>query len=166
MWERFKEGMTRTRQRFTEQMNMLLDRGPDVDDEFWDGLEEALIMSDVGAITSANIVYRMKNEAKRHALPAVYGEAEELADDWSCVFFIRMLAADEPGVLSMVSGKLAGHGVSIASMMQKGRDPQSGYAQLVFLTHRASERAVGAALSEMDGGSVSQISVIRVEGQS
>ena len=59
MWERFKEGMTRTRQRFTEQMNMLLDRGPDVDDEFWDGLEEALIMSDVGAITSANIVYRM-----------------------------------------------------------------------------------------------------------
>ena len=105
-------------------------------------------------------------KAKRHALPAVYGEAEELADDWSCVFFIRMLAADEPGVLSMVSGKLAGHGVSIASMMQKGRDPQSGYAQLVFLTHRASERAVRAALSEMDGGSVSQISVIRVEGQS
>ena len=77
-----------------------------------------------------------------------------------------MLAADEPGVLSMVSGKLAGHGVSIASMMQKGRDPQSGYAQLVFLTHRASERAVRAALSEMDGGTVSQISVIRVEGQS
>ena len=36
--------------------------------------------------------------AKRHALPAVYGEAEELADDWSCVFFIRILAADKPGV--------------------------------------------------------------------
>ena len=80
MWERFKEGMTRTRQRFTEQMNMLLDRGPDVDDEFWDGLEEALIMSDVGAITSANIVYRMKNEAKRHALPDAYAVMDALSD--------------------------------------------------------------------------------------
>lgn len=80
MWERFKEGMTRTRQRFTEQMNMLLDRGPDVDDEFWDGLEEALIMSDVGAITSANIVYRMKNEAKRNALPDAYAVMDALSD--------------------------------------------------------------------------------------
>lgn len=80
MWERFKKGMTRTRQRFTEQMNMLLDRGPDVDDEFWDGLEEALIMSDVGAITSANIVYRMKNEAKRHALPDAYAVMDALSD--------------------------------------------------------------------------------------
>ena len=103
--------------------------------------------------------------AKRHALPAVFGEAEEIADDWNSVYFIRMLAADELGVLSMVSGKLAEHGVSIASMMQKGRDPHSGYAQLVFLTHRAGERAVRAALSEMDGKTVSQVSVIRVEGQ-
>ena len=104
--------------------------------------------------------------AKRHALPAVFGEAEEIADDWNSVYFIRMLAADELGVLSMVSGKLAEHGVSIASMMQKGRDPHSGYAQLVFLTHRAGERAVRTALSEMDGKTVSQVSVIRVEGQS
>lgn len=80
MWERFREGMTRTRQRFTEQMNMLLDRGPDVDDDFWDGLEEALIMSDVGAITSANIVYRMKNEAKRQALPDAYAVMDALSD--------------------------------------------------------------------------------------
>lgn len=103
--------------------------------------------------------------AKRHALPAVHGEAWEMADDWTCVHFIRMLAADEPGVLSMVSGKLAEHGVSIASMMQKGRDPQSGYAQLVFLTHSASERAVRRALAEMDRQAVSQVSVIRVEGE-
>ena len=112
----------------------------------------------------SDLIRAAKN--KQHALPAVFGEAQDLADDWSCVFFIRMLAADEPGVLSMVSGKLAERGVSIASMMQKGRDPQSGYAQLVFLTHRASERAVRSALSGMDERTVSHVSVIRVEGQS
>ena len=30
-------------------MNVLLDRGPDLDDEFWDGLEETLILADIGA---------------------------------------------------------------------------------------------------------------------
>lgn len=80
MWERFREGLSRTRQSFTEQMNLLLDRGPDVDDDFWDGLEEALIMSDVGALTSANIVNRMQEEAKRKALPDAYAVMDVLSD--------------------------------------------------------------------------------------
>ena len=87
-----------------------------------------------------------------------------MAEDWSCVYFIRMLAVDRPGVLSLVSGKFAEHGVSIASMVQKGNDAESGCAQLVFLTHKASECAVRAALCEMDASTVSQVSVIRVEG--
>ena len=103
-------------------------------------------------------------KSKRHAWPAVQGEVSQVADDWTCVHFIRMLAVDKPGVLSMVSGKLAEHGVSIASMMQKDRDPHTGYAQLVFLTHRAGERAVRRALSEMDAQMVSQVRIIRVEG--
>ena len=37
--------------------------------------------------------------------------------------------------------------------------------QLVFLTHRASERAVRLALSEMARDLVSKVSVIRVEGR-
>ena len=80
MWERVKQGMSRTRQRFTEQMNVLLDRGPDVDDDFWDGLEEALILSDVGAQTSANIVANMRDEATRQALPDAYAVMDRLSD--------------------------------------------------------------------------------------
>lgn len=104
-------------------------------------------------------------KAKRQALPAVSAEPCKMADDWTCVHFIRMLAVDRPGVLSLVSGKLAEHGVSIASMVQKGHDAESGCAQLVFLTHIASERAVRSALEQMDENTVSQVSVIRVEGQ-
>lgn len=104
-------------------------------------------------------------KAKRQALPAVSAEPCKMADDWTCVHFIRMLAVDRPGVLSLVSGKLAEHGVSIASMVQKGHDAESGCAQLVFLTHMASERAVRSALEQMDENTVSQVSVIRVEGQ-
>ena len=102
---------------------------------------------------------RMKN----HQLPAVGGVPARMADDWACVHFVRMLAKDEPGVLSVVSGTFARHGVSIASMVQKGETDQDGHVQLVFLTHRASERCVRSALSEMDKALVSQVNVIRVE---
>ena len=103
-------------------------------------------------------------KAGSHALPAVSGEPCEMAQDWSCVHFVRMLAKDEPGVLALVSGKLAQHGVSIASMVQKGERDEDGYVQLILLTHQASERAVRNALAQMDADKASACSIIRVEG--
>ena len=103
-------------------------------------------------------------KAGRHVLPAVSGEPCEMAQDWSCVHFVRMLAKDEPGVLALVSGKLAQHGVSIASMVQKGERDEDGYVQLILLTHQASERAVRNALAQMDADKASACSIIRVEG--
>lgn len=105
----------------------------------------------------------MAAKTKNHRLPAVFGEAEDIADDWTCVHFVRMLAKDEPGVLSELAGLFARHGVSIASMVQKGERDEQGRVQIVFLTHRASERAVRAAISEMDEALGAQVSIIRVE---
>ena len=103
-------------------------------------------------------------QTKRHPMPAVSDERCEMAEDWSCVHFVRMQAKDEPGVLSLVSGVFAKHGVSIASMVQKGARSEDGFVQLIFLTHRASERAVRSALAQLDGDRVFVGSVIRVEG--
>lgn len=101
---------------------------------------------------------------KRHALPAVAPGDCEIADDWQCVHFVRMQAADEPGVLAAVCGKFAEHGVSIATMVQKNARDAQGRVQLVLLTHRAWERAVRSALSELSGDVAAVSSVIRVEG--
>lgn len=103
-------------------------------------------------------------KAKRHALPAVSQLPCRMAEDWRCVHFVRMRAKDEPGVLSTVSGAFAAHGVSIASMVQKGMRGEDGCVQLIFLTHKASEHAVRTALAGMDKQAVSSVSVIRVEG--
>ena len=72
--------MSDTRTAFTEKMNVLLDRGPDVDEAFWDGLEEALILSDVGAQTACDIVESMREEATRKALPDAYAVMDALAE--------------------------------------------------------------------------------------
>ena len=55
-FDRISQGLARSRERFTEQMNVLLDRGPDLDDDFWDGLEETLILADIGGPAAFDIV--------------------------------------------------------------------------------------------------------------
>ena len=97
-------------------------------------------------------------------LPAGEGGRTIPLDDWQSEYFIRLRAKDQPGVLSMASGKLAEEGVSIASMVQKGARDASGFVQLVILTHRARERAVRAALAALDPDMVKGVVVIRVEG--
>ena len=104
------------------------------------------------------------SRTQKHLLPAVSDDPCRMADDWSCIHFVRMMAKDEPGVLSLVSGRFAQHGVSIASMVQKGERNEQGWVQLVMLTHQASERAVRCALAEMNEEKVRACSVIRVEG--
>ncbi|MBR3795253.1 MAG: homoserine dehydrogenase [Clostridia bacterium] len=102
---------------------------------------------------------------KRHPLPAVNDVPCEIAEDWSCVHFVRMKAKDEPGVLALVSGQFAQYGVSISSMVQKGDRDADGYVQVIFLTHEASERAVRSALAALPAEKVCIGSIIRVEGE-
>lgn len=102
-------------------------------------------------------------KAKRHELPAVSEEPCKMAADWSCIHFVRLRAKDEPGVLSLITGRFAAEGVSIASMVQKGERDAEGFVQMIFLTHRAGEHAVRRALDGMDPAQVSAESVIRVE---
>ncbi len=86
MFKGVKKGMSGTRRKFTERMNVLLDRGPDVDEDFWDGLEEALILSDVGAPVAMSIVENMRDEATRHALPDAYAVMDALSDEIAATF--------------------------------------------------------------------------------
>ena len=104
-------------------------------------------------------------KAKKHELPAVADEDCRLAKDWACEYFIRMRAIDEPGILALIAGKFAEQGISISSMIQKGERDESGFVQLIFLTHKAWEHSVRDALSQMGRESVAQVSVIRVEGR-
>ena len=85
-------------------------------------------------------------------------------DDLQAEYYIHLGVTDEPGVLSAVAGVFATHGVSISSMSQQGSTRQ---ADLVFITHRAQERAVRATLAELGELSVVRHvgSVVRVLGE-
>ena len=85
-FDRISEGLTRSRDKFKEQMNVLLDRGPDLDEEFWDGLEETLILADVGGAAAAEIVEGLRDQATRKALPDAYAVLDLLNDQIASTF--------------------------------------------------------------------------------
>ncbi len=71
-FRRLRENMSKTREALGAEIQATLFEG-DVDEETWERLEEALIMADVGAQTTAKVVGQLELEADRGDL--VGGEA-------------------------------------------------------------------------------------------
>src|SRR6185312_11073474 len=65
-FRRLRENMRKTREALTSELQATLFE--DLDDETWERLEEALIMADVGARTTAEIVERLEHEAQEGGL--------------------------------------------------------------------------------------------------
>jgi homoserine dehydrogenase len=64
-------------------------------------------------------------------------------------YYIRFAALDRPGVLSQISGILGKHNISIAAVIQKGREVK-GAVPIVMITHEAKEANARQALKEID----------------
>jgi len=98
-----------------------------------------------------------------HPMPYLRENPLPVADDWQSKYFIRMKAKDAPGVLAEVAGLLAGEGISISTMMQKGAEP-GGKATLILITHIAPEKAVQRAVRAFNPEICQVENMIRVEG--
>lgn len=64
-------------------------------------------------------------------------------------YYFRFFAVDKPGVLSVISGVLGSHNISLSAVLQKGREIR-GAVPLVMLSHEAKGADVNAALAEID----------------
>jgi homoserine dehydrogenase len=75
-----------------------------------------------------------------------------IADFGDCEIrhYLRLQVADQPGVLAQIAQVLAGHSISIASVMQHETDDSARLTEIVIMTHTASERRMAAALVEID----------------
>lgn len=85
-----------------------------------------------------------------------------LTDDWSCGFYIRLSAVDQPGVLGHITTRFGEHSVGISSLMQRNAD-LSGDVPIVVITHKAFEKDVRKAIASIDPSLAKVESLIRVE---
>jgi homoserine dehydrogenase len=70
-------------------------------------------------------------------------------DECETIYYIRCQALDKPGVLASISGILGERGISIASVIQKGRR-EGKSVPIVMMTHEAIEKNFQDALREID----------------
>lgn len=66
--EKLKSGIKKTSETITKNIEKVLNLDCKIDDEFFEALEEALIMSDVGVVTSQKISKELKKAAKSNKI--------------------------------------------------------------------------------------------------
>ncbi len=127
-FDKINEGLHRSRDKFKEQMNILLDRGPDVDEDFWEELEETLILADIGASAADSIIEELRDQAKRKALPDAYAVFDMLTDQMASTFTPAEtdVFEESPSLVMFVgingSGKTTTAGKLAAAYKEKGRN--------------------------------------------
>ncbi|MHB1020130.1 MAG: homoserine dehydrogenase [Coriobacteriia bacterium] len=110
-----------------------------------------------GSLPAASAVVGDIIEAARHIerdcrglVGCTCSESLPLTDiaDLETSYYVRLDAADEPGVLASIAGVFADNGVSLASVIQRQASEEG--AEIVWITHRAAERDMRAALDRID----------------
>jgi homoserine dehydrogenase len=97
------------------------------------------VVSDIVSIVSTNEIGFLQNCSCYRELGLYPSQDVESA------FFIRISVADRAGVLASIASVFGEHGVSIASMIQKG---QGDEAELVLITHPTTEKQFFAAVEK------------------
>ena len=89
----------------------------------------------------------------------------EKMDEVMTRYYIKFLAVDKPGVLTKISGVLAKHKISIASVTQKERKAGS-VVPIVMMTHDSLERDMAKALKEIARLNVVRQKLVRIRVES
>lgn len=123
-FDRISEGLSRSRDKFKEQVNVLLDRGPDLDEDFWDGLEETLILADVGGAAATEIVEGLRDQATRKALPDAYAVLDLLNDQIASTFTEggRQVLGGEPALVLFVGINGTGKTTTVGKLAKEATD--------------------------------------------
>ena len=102
-------------------------------------------------------VTRLHTADPHHRVPYLAFQPDQLTDlkvlpmeavETCC--YLRLSAADKPGVLADITRILADLEISIDAMLQKEPDEGADRADIVILTHLAQEKAVNAAIARIE----------------
>lgn len=122
-FQRLSEGLSKTREQLTGQLNILLQRGPDLDDGFWEQLEEALLTADIGFTATDDIVTRLRQESARQALPDAAAVLGLLGDMIAAEFGEPTSILEErPATVLFVGVNGAGKTTSVGKIAKQAKD--------------------------------------------
>lgn len=94
-FDKLKAGLSKTKSSFMGGLNSLFSGSKKIDEDFYDELEETLIMSDLGGRTSEEIVEKLRAKVKEEKISDTDGVKAAIKE-----IIVEMLGEDEPINLS------------------------------------------------------------------
>ena len=67
-FEKIKEGLKKTKESMMKQVELVINSFTKIDENFFEELEETLILSDIGVNTSSKICGELRKKSKREGL--------------------------------------------------------------------------------------------------
>ena len=121
-FEKLKNGLNKTKTSFDEKMNNVFSNFRKVDEELLEELEEAIIMSDVGAETSSKIINNLRTQIKRQNIQDEEGVKELLRQEIKSIFDetdSSLKLETKPAVILVVGVNGVGKTTSIGKIANK-----------------------------------------------
>jgi homoserine dehydrogenase len=81
---------------------------------------------------------------------AVSGRHIKPIEDIETQYYVRLSAADKPGVLAQIARVFGDNAISIVSAIQPESDEKTRTAEIVIMTHPAREKAMQSALRKLE----------------
>lgn len=121
-FDKLKNGLNKTKTSFDEKMNDIFSNFRKVDEDLLEELEEALIMSDVGANTSATIINNLRERVKKENIKDEQGVREALRKEIQEIFDATdntLKLETKPAVILVVGVNGVGKTTSIGKIANK-----------------------------------------------
>ena len=123
-FEKLNNGLNKTKTSFDEKMNGIFSNFRKVDEELLEELEEALIMSDVGANTSVTIINNLRNRVKKDNLKDAEEVKQALREEIQAIFDKtdkKLNLETKPSVILVVGVNGVGKTTSIGKIANRLR---------------------------------------------
>lgn len=123
-FEKLKNGLNKTKTSFDEKMNGIFSNFRKVDEELLEELEEALIMSDVGANTSVAIINNLRERVKKDNLKDAEEVKQALREEIQSIFDKtdkKLNLETKPSVILVVGVNGVGKTTSIGKIANRLR---------------------------------------------
>ncbi|TFV86530.1 homoserine dehydrogenase [Oxalobacteraceae bacterium OM1] len=103
-------------------------------------------------------ITRLATADPNHRVPHLAFQPDAMTDtpilpmsEVTTSYYLRMLVADQPGVLADITRILADSTISIDAMLQKEPAEGETSTDIIILTHQTQEKYIEAAISKMEG---------------
>lgn len=123
LFSKLQNGLARTRARFGQGLAALMAGHTELDQNFWDEMEELFIMADMGAEPSLALVRRLKDRAREEGVTTPDGLMPLLEEEVEAIFKTprRIAVVNPPEVILMVGVNGVGKTTTIAKLAYRAR---------------------------------------------